>query len=236
MHRITKRIRHRKKTNKRERVKETDQIRALKQNLYKNSPFYIVLLVCLFVLSRKSKNKSSFIALFISFLIASFYGYLVHIISHMYEFTKVYNRAPTLFKRISILNWLLKKFTYIADFHQITHHNSEINKKYRNLFLEAINNFLMQGGLIVIIGTIYNLLDWRVFIMWGVFYASVHIINYSIVEPVVHKDHHMNITSNYGIDAYDIIMGTKYNWTDIEEYNHYSINIIILTIIWYWFF
>ena len=43
--------------------------------------------------------------------------------------------------------------------------------------------------------------------------------------------HHLDKTSNYGIDIWDILFGTKYNDdpNEIESINHYSINLIILT-------
>jgi len=60
-------------------------------------------------------------------------------------------------------------------------------------------------------------------------YASGHIINYSFIEPSTHRDHHMNEKTNYGLDLYDIIFGSKFNWNDIENYNHVAINTIIFT-------
>ena len=81
--------------------------------------------------------------------------------------------------------------------------------------------------------TLYNMMDWRMFMLWGLFYASFHIINYTFVEPTVHSDHHLNIYSNYGIDIFDILIGTKHNWSDIEDYNHYSINMVLITVLFY---
>ena len=47
----------------------------------------------------------------------------------------------------------------------------------------------------------------------------------------MNKDHHKQKNTNYGIDLMDIIIGTKYDWNDLEDYNHYSINAIILTLL-----
>jgi len=77
------------------------------------------------------------------------------------------------------------------------------------------------------------MMDWRMFMLWGLFYASFHIINYTFVEPTVHSDHHLNIYSNYGIDIFDILMGTKHDWSDIEDYNHYSINMVLISVLFY---
>ena len=99
--------------------------------------------------------------------------------------------------------------------------------------MEGINNIYMQGLTMIIYGTVYNLLDWRIFLFWGLFYASIHMINYSIIMPSVHRDHHKNKYTNHGIDIMDIIMGSKYDWNDLEDHNHYSINMIILTFLFY---
>ncbi len=78
-------------------------------------------------------------------------------------------------------------------------------------------------------------MDPRMFYFWGLLYASCHIINYTYIEPTVHRDHHIDTKTNYGIDIYDILMGTKYDWKDIEDHNHYSINVIVMTVLFYYF-
>ena len=163
----------------------------------------------------------------------AFAGYFIHMISHNIHYTKMYDDYPVIYKNIPCVDYFIRGFVWFLDFHHISHHNSEINKLPKYQLLEAINNFVMQGALGVMAGTLYNMMDWRMFILWGLFYASFHIINYTIIEPTVHRDHHYDIYSNYGIDIFDILMGTKHNWSDIEDYNHYSINMIIITILFY---
>ena len=41
--------------------------------------------------------------------------------------------------------------------------------------------------------------------------------------PQTHSDHHKDKHSNLGMDIWDIIFGTKYNWDDIEDVNHYAV-------------
>ena len=33
--------------------------------------------------------------------------------------------------------------------------------------------------------------------------------------------------------AGDILMGTKHDWSDIEDYNHYSINMVLISVLFY---
>ena len=208
-----------------------DQSEALKKNIVINYPFYIISIICIYLLSRKPSNKRSFINMLVSFIFIAFIGYIIHIASHHFIFTNIYNDYPVICKNIPILDNCIRYLTWFLDFHHITHHNSDVNKEFKNQVLEAINNFVMQGAFS---GFLYYMVDWRMFLFWGILYASCHIINYTYLEPSVHRDHHIDIHSNYGIDIFDILMGTKYDWNDIENYNHYSINIIIITIITYY--
>jgi hypothetical protein len=76
--------------------------------------------------------------------------------------------------------------------------------------------------------------------LWALFYATVHNINYNITHPIEHKNHHIDPQTNYGIDIVDIILNTKYNTTNsskpisIEDHNHAAINIILITIYLIW--
>ena len=46
----------------------------------------------------------------------------------------------------------------------------------------------------------------------------------------MHKEHHKNKYTNYGLDSFDILFDSKYS-NKIENYNNASINVVILTII-----
>ena len=214
-------------------IKYNDQLNILKKHIIINYPFYIVSSICIYFLSCKPSNKKSFLNMMSSFIFIAYSGFFIHMISHNIHYTSMYNNYPVIYKNIPIIDVYIRNFTWFLDFHHETHHDTEINKQFKNQFLEGVNNFVMQGAIGVIAGTLYNMLDWRMFLFWGIFYASFHIINYTYLEPTVHSDHHTNIYSNYGIDIFDILMGTKNNWNDIEDYNHFSINMIILTTIIY---
>ena len=40
---------------------------------------------------------------------------------------------------------------------------------------------------------------------------------------------HIDDKTNYGIDIWDIIVGSKYSWEEIETHNHTAINLIVIT-------
>jgi hypothetical protein len=44
-------------------------------------------------------------------------------------------------------------------------------------------------------------------------------INYDIIKPQSHKNHHLNVEKNYDILLWDIIMNSKYDYNDIIEDN-----------------
>ena len=65
-------------------------------------------------------------------------------------------------------------------------------------------------------------------------YATIHNINYNIIHPLTHQQHHWNDKTNYGIDIWDIIIGSKYDWNEVETYNHTAINLIVITAVIYY--
>jgi sterol desaturase/sphingolipid hydroxylase (fatty acid hydroxylase superfamily) len=90
-------------------------------------------------------------------------------------------------------------------------------------------NLYTQGlGVIIFIESM-KLLDYRVIVLWAFLYATVHNINYMYLSPTTHRDHHIDSSTNYGIDTLDILFNTKYNNNDIEDLNHASINLIFIT-------
>lgn len=227
-----------KKVKKKVKKKSIDpklQSQILLKHIKLNSIFYIVITICLFILYKSPRNTKSLFSIFASFGAIVVWGYCVHIISHRINFHKLYDSYDIITKQFKSGDAIICKILDFYDFHDTTHHDSDVNKRWINVIQEAVNNIFMQGLCVVIFGTIYNWLDWRIFIFWSIFYASFHMINYAILKPSVHIDHHKNKHTNTGIDIMDIIMGTKYDWNDLEDYNHYSINAILLTYLIYKF-
>jgi hypothetical protein len=118
------------------------------------------------------------------------------------------------------------------DFHNEIHHDTTINKNLDNKIYEFITNFITQSGLLLLFILFTKYLNYYVCFLWGMFYATVHMINYDILKPQSHKNHHINIEKNYDILLWDTIMNSKYDYNDIiEDVNHCSYNIVILTIL-----
>jgi hypothetical protein len=207
--------------------RETKQ-EALTANLKTNWIFYIVAIGCMYILSFGNSN-TSFCSTVFTFIGASVFGYIMHYISHFYKFKLNYQESNSMCKDYWATNSIAEGVCALLDYHDDYHHDTEINKQWLHVTLEFVTNFIIQGLYPAAIIQLCSYLDIRIVLLWGVFYATFHIINYSIVKPNTHKDHHFHSDKNYGLDIHDIIFGTKCDWTDIEDYNHYSINLILLT-------
>jgi len=211
---------------------ETDiQLFAIYKSIKQNFPFYIVLILCLYTFTTCTYNKSNSILVLISMVVVSFCGYAVHLVSHYLGLTmsEMYKSYDNIFTRNKYINWLAIKAIDFGEFHAKTHHDTDVNKSVKNISLEIINNIVTQGGALIILKFLLGLLDNRVILLWALFYATVHNINYNIVHPKTHQEHHINDKTNYGIDIWDIIVGSKYNWDNIETHNHAAINLIVIT-------
>jgi hypothetical protein len=206
-------------------------VKSIKQNIF----FYIVFFCCLYVLSTSKKYDTSLWLLILTAGAVMVYGYIVHWISHHFQITEFYLNFDNIFTRNPLINWAMIQFCWFFDFHAITHHDSSINKQFQNIALEFINNAMTQGLLLIIslkvISQMAKYIDNRIIVLWAFFYATVHNINYLYVKPATHRDHHLDETTNYGIDIMDIIFGTKYDWNIIESHNHAAINLVVITAI-----
>ena len=219
-------------TNKKQFTVESGiQKQAIYKNLTQNYIFYIVLLGCLYAFTKCNYNKSSFILALVSIVFITFYGYIVHFVSHFMGtmVSDMYKTYDNIFTRNKYVNCIINNFIYFMEFHANTHHDTDINKQYKNIALEFINNVVTQGGILIILKFALGLIDNRVILLWAFLYATVHNINYNIVKPTTHKEHHIDDTTNYGIDIWYIIVGSKYDWNNIETHNHMAINMAFIT-------
>ena len=205
----------------------------LLKNIEINYPFYIVSLCCLYFLSLKTK-KDYFITV-ISFIFISGFGYFVHWCSHAIPWTELYSQQDNFFSQNIYSDQIVRCFLNFMEFHDITHHDSSINKRLKNIFLEAVNNSVTQGLLFVFAAIIIKQVDLWACVLWALLYATFHNINYVFHSPETHVNHHIDPTTNFGIDIWDIIFNTKYPGEEPENYNHYGINLILLTIIMCYF-
>ena len=205
----------------------------LLKNIEINYPFYIVSLCCLYFLSLKTK-KDYFITV-LSFIFISGFGYFVHWCSHAIPWTELYSQQDNFFSQNIYSDQIIRCFLNFMEFHDITHHDSSINKRIHNIVLEAINNSVTQGLLFVFAAIIIKQVDLWACVLWALLYATFHNINYVLHTPETHVNHHIDPTTNFGIDVLDIIFNTKYPGEEPENYNHYGINLILLTIIMCYF-
>ena len=192
-------------------------------NLKINKYFYLNVLISMLVIS--SITKCNFYNCLLSFIFISSFGYFIHAISHIINFRKLLTVKHPLIQKKKF-QCIYSKFVNLIEFHTITHHNSMINREIKNIISEALNNVFFQGlGLFLLIYLIKQL-NINIFILWAFLYTTIHLINYNI-------NHHKDSRTNYGIDIYDIIFGTKNeNDSYVENYNHYSYNLFILTILY----
>jgi hypothetical protein len=209
-----------------------------------NFVFWISTVICLIIITQFTDDKS-YCNTIITFILALLLGWYIHYLSHAYDLILIYqnsnNFITNFIKKNKKLDKIFKNIIYYStDFHDKIHHNTSINKQKFNLFWEFFQNFLMEGGLLILLAYYYNIklkignftfkFNKAVLLLWGLLYASVHNINYIILGCTQHVNHHINPKTNYGIDILDILFDTKYDMQNIEDINHASLNLILITL------
>lgn len=198
-----------------------------------NYIFFLTLFFCFYKLRQNKKCNSSYTNLILSFLLISINGYITHYLSHIFNYTDYYNKHinnKSIITKNNYLKNIINGILYSMDFHSQIHHNNDINisKTIRNTINEFTNNVFSQGLTIVIL---IKLIDIRIVILWAFLYATVHIFNYSLIDTIIHKEHHTNPKTNLFLDTYDILFNTKYDINNVENFNHGAINLLIITYI-----
>ena len=209
-----------------------------------NFVFWVSTVICLILLTQFSDDHS-FWNTIITFIIAMLLGWYIHYLSHSYDVLLIYeNSTNNIMKFIKTNNKLDYMFRtliyYTIDFHDKIHHDTNVNKGKFNLIWEFFQNFLMEGGLLILLAYYYNFqinvgkstfkFNKAILFLWGMLYATVHNINYIILGCEQHVNHHTNPKTNYGIDVLDILFDTKYDVENIEDINHASLNVILITL------
>ena len=203
------------------------------QSFKLNYQFYLVLFICVLLISHYSETNIIWAIITIIFVSAA--GYASHYVSHRIN-------ALELFEKLDNDNYLTKNeyaktgmrlFCKMIDFHDEIHHDTSINKTWENIAIEFAMNFYVQAGAFIVIIYIARQLNMYVITLWGFMYATIHNINYDITPSATHILHHVDKTTNYGIDIWDVVFNTKYggdNSTDkLENINHYAINTELIT-------
>jgi len=225
------------------------RIKILGKNYKKNFLFWITYCICITILSIKYGNQSSIFKNifmgFISVLLVMSTGYMAHYLSHSICFRKLYEDKFES-KNLSTENNEKIKciIDYTLDFHDKIHHNTNSNIELSNILIEAIQNMLLEGVLLIILSVIVGLgiqingeiykLNIATMFLWVILYATVHLINYRIVHPNSHISHHMDYYKNLSLtDMFDLIFNTKYDKRKIQDLHHFIINTVLITIILY---
>jgi len=124
-------------------------------------------------------------------------------------------------------------FRYINT-HWIFHHQPlKILDRRVELLLESFNDFGMAISVL--------LLQWftgvwivptSIILFYGIWYTSVHIINYSVIGSPIHKDHHKNVGTNFGPDVLDHFFGTNHTSEKEDLINMMPNAVVALAAVW----
>ena len=253
-----KRDKKRKKRPQRERQKNTwisdllKRKKSLGESFTKNYIFWSVYVLSISCLSIRYGNQSTgcknIIGGFLTTISCMIIGWSVHLWVHINDFQQTYEdilNSETIFSKAlnslptfvhKIISWISR---HVFDFHDKTHHDSSVNDIWYNVFMEASENVLMEGGLIVVLSRMFNLglrfheevyvFNHSISLVWALLYTTVHLINYKLIRSNTHMDHHKDRYTNFGIDTLDIVFNTKYDINKPEIFNHGAINMFFLT-------
>ena len=181
---------------------------------------------------------------FITIFVAILMGYYVHVFSHMIDYEelylRIYNSSIWIRKLPKWFHFIISQFVFLIDFHDKIHHDTTINKTWYNILTEFLINLYTEGlcAIIMFKGLDFGLsiggklfkFNYTIIFAWCVLYATIHNINYNIITPVCHIQHHINNNTNFGIDFADILLGSKYDAIP-EEMNHVAINVIMIMLL-----
>jgi len=207
----------------------------LYQSIRLNYIFYISLLVCVCAIAYC--NKTSYFWAIITVVFISVAGYCSHYISHRINATELFTKFNNEYSMIDneYMKSGIEMFCKLIDFHDITHHDTEVNKQWGNLAMEFAMNFYVQAGAFLVVFYAIQQMDLYVITLWGLMYATIHNINYVLYPSNTHILHHVDKTTNYGIDIWDILFHTKFDgdssYPRLENINHYAINTVLITLI-----
>jgi len=188
--------------------KELGFLTNAKKHFKMNFSYYAIFLVSVIILGILDKNI--YVAL-LTFLVLHFWSYFSHKITHNFP-----------------------SFMIFHDYH----HNSEINKEWYSILIETLTNLITRSGGILIFFNLliqkyygYQILNNYVVLLYALLYTSVHMINFHNMNMPTHVNHHTDLSKNIGPDLIDMLFGSKLEGDDIEDLNHSSINILIITVL-----
>jgi len=189
--------------------------------------FYIGLLISIYIFSKGT--ETSYTRNIITLIIVSLLQYIVHLFGHKYRIKNIvtsFIEKNTFITGTNFVKVLLMNMADFVDFHYEIHHDTKINKRPENQIFEFIHNFFTQGVIVYVITWFIKGLNAKIALIWGMVYATMHMINYQFIDHPEHVQHHENSETNYGHDIWDILFNTKYD-DSCENYNHVVINSLV---------
>lgn len=190
---------------------------AIVQSLWQNMPFYFVLIACMYWLS----SGTSFIITLITVILVSLYSFGMHYASHHLLVLDWYNRFDNIITRNSVVGGCLRLICQFTDSHATVHHDSLVNKRWYNILSEFVNNAISQGGMLIILKYLLQKANAKAILFWSLFYPTVRHLNGRFLQQEPHTNHFM--------DLWNILIGTKNDWTTLESHNHAIINAVVIT-------
>ena len=199
-----------------------------------NLPFLVVYSLAAAVLSLTFGRFASPIANLLSGLVtaglAPYVGFLIHMLAHKIDYMRtIYDRFesdtnPVLRTALYWLSWYL-------DFHDDVHHCPEQSRRWYNVLFEAVQNFQFQALLLLCVNTaIGRPLNNHVVVMWGLFYVTIHLVNFSVYKHKTHELHHTNRFTNYEPYIFDILHNTTFDDDAVmESWNTTAINVVVVS-------
>lgn len=203
------------------------------------SIYHVIAMSILYPFNLQNGSFINILIGVITYTLCSVLGYYVHVFSHIVNFEQIYKSLKISTYLPKPIDFIIKKIVYILDFHDKIHHNTKINKLWYNIVIETLINLFIEGVGLIILLKIFNFrfsikgnifkFNYPILFAWSLTYATVHNINYHMITPICHIQHHLNKKTNYGTDFMDILFSSKYN--DVtEEMNHFSVNVILFTL------
>jgi len=209
---------------------------------------YLLWISILFACYILKSEESPFGMTLLSFLLAMFNGYIIHMGSHVISLKKLYKKKikKSIRKKYPKLDKLIKTvILYTFDFHDQIHHDTKISRKPFNILTEAVQNLITQSLILIVPLKLINFkfmvlnkpyeFNYKIILLYGLLYVTFHHINFYILASKEHEYHHKNpLTNINGEQIFDIFFDTHVNCNN-ESFNHASINIILLyTILLYY--
>jgi hypothetical protein len=167
-------------------------------------------------------------------VVAPYVGYLTHLVSHRIEFGRYVRKITWVATPFdTLLHWV----TVYLDFHRKVHHDDTIGKRWMWKIVEAMHNVQCVALNLIVINVfvLRRILNNDVIVLWGLLYATMHAINFSMYRYYTHENHHANTMTNYEPYVFDILHGTAYECDDerqlmrVDNLNNGAINVVFLT-------